>query len=499
MKKFRLFVILLVFILLVSGCRQESSKLNQDKIVIKNLNGVKESTINKYKIDVDLDTESMTYKGKQTLMYTNNTDVDLEEVYFHLYPNAFKTLENAPILFNLGQNTNSLDYREGFIDIKKVSSGNKDLEWNIHSIDTILHVKLNETLKKGELTEIYLEYNVKLPTTKDRFGYHDKGINLGNWYPIVCVYDENGWNLDLYYKVGDPFYSEVSDYDVTITVPKEVVVASSGKILSEKVNKNKKTYKIEGKLIRDFAWAASKDFVVKEKKVEGTIVKVYSINNNSHMIDKTLEIGEQSLLTFNRIFGEYPYGVYSIVNTEFPSGMEYPGIVFISNDYFYKHLTNILEKVIVHETAHQWWYGLVGNNQVKEAWLDESLATYSELIYVNETRGEEEARNYYNENIRLGYEYGAQYRNIGNEVVNKPLDKFSGWDDYSILVYLRGAMFIDRIKNDFGEEALYGILNKYYERHKFHIATTEDFIKVCEEVTKTSFEPLAKEYLNGNK
>ena len=497
MKKFRLFIMILIFTMILSGCSTNSQELSPDTIVTKNLKGIEKSIINKYKIDVDLDTESMTYTGKQTLIYTNSTDIDLEEVYFHLYPNAFKTLEDAPILFG---GKIFYEYSPGYIDIQKVSSFNDDLEWNIHnSIETILHVRLNKTLKKGESTEIYLEYNVGLPTTEDRFGYHEKGINFGNWYPIVCVYDEKGWNLDPYYKLGDPFYSEVSDYDVNITVPKEIIIASSGKILGEKENENRKTYEIEGKLIRDFAWVASKDFVVKEKKVDDTIVKVYSINDNSYMINKTLEIGEESLQIFNKIFGKYPYGVYSIVNTEFPSGMEYPGIVFISNDYFYRHLTNILEKVIVHETAHQWWYGLVGNNQIEEAWLDESLATYSEVIYIKETKGEEEAGNYYNGNIELGYEYGKNYNYMKDEIVNKPLDEFAGWDDYSVLVYLRGAMFLDRIRNDFGEEVLYEILNKYYEKYKFHVATTEDFIRICEEVTKTSFEPLVEEYLNSNK
>ena len=190
----------------------------------------------------------------------------------------------------------------------------------------------------------------------------------------MCIRDRNGWNLDPYYKVGDPFYSEVANYKVSITTPKEIIVAASGKIISEREDGDKKTYKIEGQLIRDFAWAASKDFVVKEKKVEDTIIKVYSINNDSKLINESLKIGENSIKIFNKIFGKYPYGWYSIVNTEFPSGMEYPGIVFISNDYFHKYLIDILEKVIVHETAHQWWYGIVGNNQVDEAWLDEGLA-----------------------------------------------------------------------------------------------------------------------------
>lgn len=491
-------ILILIIALYLIGCRQ-GKPLNADALIVKNLNGINEDKINEYKIEVDLDTENMKYKGKQTITYVNNTNIDLGDIYFHLYPNAFKSLKDAPILFNVGEEIDPLIYKPGYIEVEKVMQKGKDLKWNIEGDkDTILHVKLDKILEKGKSIELYLEYTVKLPTTKDRFGYHDKGINCGNWYPVVCVYDKEGWNLDPYYKVGDPFYSEISNYKVSITTPNDIIVAASGKIISETEKGNKKTYKIDGPLIRDFAWAASKDFVVKEKNVEDTIIKIYSINNDSNLINESLKIGENSIRTFNKVFGKYPYGTYSIVNTEFPSGMEYPGIVFISNDYFHKHLRDSLEKVIVHETAHQWWYGLVGNDQVDEPWLDEGLTTYSEVIYTNEVYGKREAEDYYSRDIKLGYEYGVQY--LGkNEVVNKPLSEFAGWDDYGILVYTRAAMFIDRIKEDFGEEALYKILNKYYEKHKFHIATTEDFIKVCEEVTNTSFEPLVKEYLNGNK
>ncbi|OZV13927.1 agmatine deiminase [Tissierella sp. P1] len=491
-------ILLLITILSLTSCKQ-GKPLNADALIARNINEINESKINEYRINVDLDTESMTYEGKQTVSYVNNTGIDLEDIYFHLYPNAFKSLADAPILFNMEEKMSSLSYESGDMDIEKVIQNGKELEWSIGGDkDTILHIKLDKSLEKGKSTELYLEYKVKLPTTKDRFGYHDKGINFGNWYPILCVYDESGWNLDPYYKVGDPFYSEVSNYKVSITTPKDIIVASSGNIVSENRKGDKKIYEIEGPLIRDFAWAASKDFIIKEKKVEDTIIKVYSITNDSNLINESLKIGENSIKTFNKIFGKYPYGVYTIVNTEFPSGMEYPGIVFISNDYFHKHLISILEKVIVHETAHQWWYGIVGNNQVKEPWLDEGLTTYSEVIYINEVHGKKKAKEYYDQDIKLGYEYAVQY--LGeNEVVNKPLSEFIGWDDYGLLVYTRAAMFVDRIKEDFGEETLYKILNKYYEEYKFKNARTEDFIKICEEVTNTSFNGLVKEYLNGNK
>lgn len=488
----------LTITLFLMGCK-DGKQLNADSLTNKSLNGTNESKLNNYKIEVDLNTDDMSYTGKQNISYVNNTDIDLEEVYFHLYPNAFRTLEDAPVLFNTGENIEALSYIPGNIEIQEVSSKKENLKWNIEGDkDTILHIKLKEPIEKGESIELYLGYKVKLPTTKDRFGYHDKGINLGNWYPIACVYDKNGWNLDPYYKVGDPFYSETSNYQVSITTPKEMIVASSGNIVSEEVKGDRKTYNIEGELLRDFAWVASKEFTVKEKIVDDILIKLYSINDDLDLINRALDMGEKSIKTFNSIFGKYPYGQYSIVITEFPSGMEYPTIVFISDDFSENYLQDTLEKVIVHETAHQWWYGLVGNDQVDEAWLDEGLATYSEVIYINEIYGKKLGKDYYDQNIRLGYEYAVEY--LGeNEVVNKTLSEFIGWDDYGLLVYTRGAMFIDRINEEFGEEVLFKILKSYYEKYKFHIATTEDFIKICEEVTNTSFEPLVKEYLNGNK
>ena len=103
---------------------------------------------------------------------------------------------------------------------------------------------------------------------------------------------------------------------------------------------------------------------MKEKKADETTIKVYTMEKDPDMMDFSLEVGGDSIGIFNRIFGKYPYGVYSIVMTEFPTGMEYPGIVFIGKDYFNAHSKDELEKIIVHETAHQWWYGVVGNDQI---------------------------------------------------------------------------------------------------------------------------------------
>lgn len=476
------------------ACSQQNRDITT--LINKDLNNIDPNKLTQYEIEVDLDDENMLYTGKQWVDYVNRTGKVLGEIYFHLYPNAFKNFDQAPILFSKDKYSKS-NYVGGYIDIEKILINNKPVHFSILEDDeTTLYIKLEEPLLQGQSQRIYLEYKVKLPSSRDRFGYGHRTINFGNWYPIVCVYDENGWNIDPYYQVGDPFYSDLANYKVTIKTHKDMVVASSGNIVSSKLEADRKVYNIEGRMIRDFAWVASKEFKVEDRKIDGTLVKLYYLDRNYDMVNKSLQVGGDSLQIFNRIFGQYPYGVYSIVMTEFPSGMEYPGIVFIGEEYFRNSLTYILEQIIVHETAHQWWYGLVGNNQIREAWLDEGLTTFSEVIYNREKYGKKQGEDYFVQNIKLGYELGQSYL-IGEEnIVNKPLNEFNDWNDYSLLVYSKGAMFINAIEEEFGQEALYKILNNYYERYKYHNVTLDDFIKVCEEVTKRDLQGLVEEWLH---
>ena len=487
--------IILIFALIVSlsGCSGSPTQI--PTLVVEDYNGIDLNEIDHYNIKVDFDPVNRVYSAHQKVTYVNNTGKDLDKVFFHLYPNAYKSTETAPILFD-GQNLSKDKFIPGHMEIEKIKIGKKEIDYRIGGIgDTILKLNLPSILKSREKVEIEIKFNVKLPMNVDRFGFGENVYNFGNWYPIACVYDESGWNLDPYYSLGDPFYSNISSYHITITVPKDIIVAASGNILSEKVKGNKKIYEIEGKLIRDFAWVASPNFLTKESHIGDTIIRVYALEDKPNIADYALEVGKDSIKIFNELFGKYPYGVYSIVMTEFPTGMEYPGIVFISKDYYSPNFKDPLEKVIVHETAHQWWYGVVGNDQIDEAWLDESLATYSEVIYINNKYGEKEGQNYYNYTCKIPYEYGKEY--IVSDAIVKSLADFKGWDDYGLLVYVKGAIFLNNIKEEFGMETLYDILSKYYNKYKFYNGTTEDFIKICEEVTNTSFKDKTNIWLYG--
>lgn len=484
-------ILMLVLIFIVVGC---STAINEySTLVVDDYNGIDINMVDHYEIDVDLDTKNRTYSASQRVTYVNNVEEELEEIYFHLYPNAYQSLETAPVLFD--EDTLSNGYTPGYIEIEHLEVDSSQVDFQIEGEgDTILRIDLQNPLKPGKKVEIDFEYIAKLPVNIDRFGYGKNVFNFGNWYPIACVYDDTGWNLDPYYNIGDPFYSNISNYDVSITTLEDVIVASSGNIIEERTKGDRKTYTIEGKLIRDFAWVASTDFTIEETIVGDTVIKLYAMEDNKDIGEHALEVGRESIEIFNRVFGKYPYGVYSIVMTEFPTGMEYPGIVFINKDYYNEKGKDYLEQVIVHETAHQWWYGVVGNDQIDEAWLDEALATYSEIIYMYNKFGEKEAENYYYYTCELAYEYGKDH--LGpNNIVNKSLDEFKGWEDYGLLVYTKGAMFINEIKEDFGIEVVYDILNQYYATYRFYNGTTEGFLEICEQVTDTSFEERADQWL----
>ena len=491
-KRSTFLITILALSLLLSGCL--ISTKTHPTLITDDYNDLQIDKVNNYKIEVEFNPEKKIYTGKQVITYVNNTGNILDEIFIHLYPNAFKSEDTAPFLYDDLDTKYKAEFQPGFIDVNEVKVDKKRVNYDIQSSgDTILKLKLNSSLKPDKKVKIYLEYEAKLPPAEERFGYGENTFNFGNWYPIVSVYDEEGWNTDPYCNIGDPFYSDINNYEVKIIVPKNMIVASSGNILDEKVKKDKKTYNIEGKLIRDFAWVASENFIVEEKEVEGVRIKNYFLENDSDIKGFVGDVSENSIKLFNRLFGKYPYGYYSVVATDFSGGMEYPGLVFIGKEYYDEFEKDFLEKVIVHETAHQWWYGIVGNDQIEEAWLDESLATYSEIIYSDEIYGEKIGKEEYEE-MKGYYDYIVESYNFEKTVV-KSLEDFNDWNDYGALVYYRGAMFLDEIKKDFGKEILYDILNKYYHKHRFFNAKTEDFIKICEEVTGVSFEKRANKWL----
>ncbi|MFZ5353745.1 MAG: M1 family metallopeptidase [Bacillota bacterium] len=469
----------------ISGANSSDSGNMQPKTSIgaAKLNRVEKSKdINQYSIVADLNTEDKLLTAEQNVKYINNEDIELKELYFHVYTNAFKTEVTAPFLFDDFKNAYPRGFQPGYTEIKSVSdtARGSQLEYSFQGEgSTIMKVKLASPIKPGEAVELNMQYVVHIPPAGERFGWGETNFNMGNWYPIAAVYDKkDGWNLDKYYPIGDPFFSDTADYDVVIKAPREYIVAASGHLIDEKVEGNIKTWKFEANGMRDFAFIANSNFVIAERIVDGTIVKSYYYKEHSRRGKEALRIGAESLKLFNEKFGKYPFPSFSVVETEFPSGMEYPGLIYISDkSYEIESSMNWFTIVIVHETGHQWWYSLVGNDEIDEAWLDEGITSYSEKIYEEMKLGKKDSdRNFRNHEQRVKKE-------AEDIVVAKPLSEFESWDDYGPTVYTKGAVIMNEIRKLVGEEKFFRILQTYFDEYKFKIAYTEDFINVCEKVS----------------
>ena len=198
---------------------------------------------------------------------------------------------------------------------------------------------------------------------RHRFGYTDKSVNLANFYPIACMYRGGSFVADPYYSTGDPFFSDCADYSVTLTVPSKYECAFTGEVKSKTDGENgTATYEVKADNVRDFA--AVLGGYQKMSGVSGETIVNYMYYNDSDP-ERALNTAIEAVKIFGNMFGAYPYKEYTVVQTGFlQGGMEYPCLSMISDAY----TGDAKLDIIVHETAHQWWYAAVGNNEVKHAW-----------------------------------------------------------------------------------------------------------------------------------
>ena len=194
--------------------------------------------VNEYNLDVNIDCDNKSLLVKQKTTYINTTeDVSLKSIYFHIYPKAFcEGVINKPVSSLNEQKAypNGINYGEfQLLDIKD-KNGNKFIPRYLNADKDILVVDLDSELYPSKSVELNFEYNLNLPNINHRYGYGEDTINLGNFFLIACVYDEGeGFFANSYHYNGDPFYSDISNFDAKVTYNKNYFLATTGNVLSE--------------------------------------------------------------------------------------------------------------------------------------------------------------------------------------------------------------------------------------------------------------------------
>jgi len=418
--------------------------------------------LSNYYIDLEYDNNSKSATAVCNIDFCNPTDAMLKEVKLHLYIASFTKNAKNKVVSDLNID-NAFYNGESYasLNISRVKLNNQDVNPSYENEDNdIMVITLNSSLYPSERVNIDIEYSFTLPNCNHRFGYGENTINFGNFYPIVCAYDK-GYLTNSYCSTGDPFNSEMANYYVSICADKNLVLANTGKVINSTTDEDKSYYNIEAKCVRDFAFVLSEKFNVISKKVKDTECLYYYITDEK--AEKSLNCAVDAIKTFSEKFYPYPYQTYSIVEADFCyGGMEYPNLSLISNqvsnhdDYL---------NVIVHETAHQWWYNLIGNDQYNSPWLDESLTEYSSVLFYDLNKG-------YNYNhkdmIDSAHANYVFYQNVYKDVLGnvnadmrRPIDQYDTEPEYTFTIYVKGVLMYDSLYNLVGKDNFYKALKKY--------------------------------------
>jgi transcriptional regulator with XRE-family HTH domain len=423
-----------------------------------------------YTLNVDLDYPAHKLQVSQQIDYTNVTSQTLTDLVLNVYPNHVR---NAFKLSDL-----------------RVDVDGKRMPAELSAVDVRFRVELPRELKPNDRVTLYLTYALNLPQISPGaefsdagFGYSKRSVSLGNWYPVVAPYREDkGWYGLTYFPVGDPYVTESADYHVTITATDGVVVAGTGQ-----ATRSGNVWRYEAANARSFALAASDRYQEATDQSGEVTVHAYTFPGNEAAAAAFLQTANQALELFGELYGPYPYSDYRVAETEFAGGMEFTGLTFLGSSYFDQYdgtSRSGLIALTAHEVAHQWFYGLVGSDQVTEPWLDEALAHYSSYLYYERVLPED-AEWWWTSNV-------DEWAPTGK--IDYLIYEFRDNRGYLDAVYRRGAQFIRDLRQAMGDPAFSAFLLEYQRRYAYQLITSRDFFSLVREFTTADLVPLQEEY-----
>ena len=457
-----------------------------------------------------MDTEQHVLLGRESILLANTSGEVLDELYLHLYPNRFmdelsiyareKGIDAYDRLFPAGPDT-------GYIFIEELTLNGEASSYTID--DTIMRVDLENPLLPGDSIQLRLKFQVKIPHAIARFGYDSGNYYFSWWYPRLAAYDEEGWHpYQAHGTFPDEPYDNFASYRVGITVPHGMVVGATGNLEASVENPDgteRLIYTAEN--VHDFAWVADRRYKVQTASWNGITIRSLYFPEDAAAGKRAVQYAKDALAYFSARYGEYPYKNFTVAETRMIGGaMEYPQLIMVTYElYRLPAFLTCLEEVIAHETSHQWFYGMLMNDQTNEAWLDEGFATFSEISYMEYKYGRDgnmfdpselekipvvgpllleagaaESLPSVREQTLVG-PYIATAR-LGTEApLLTPREEIK--PDRRPLFYQRGALTLFALQYLVGEDTFDEILRTYVARYRFKHVTTDDFIRVVEEVS----------------
>ncbi|MGW1003769.1 M1 family aminopeptidase [Streptomyces sp. NPDC002520] len=396
-----------------------------------------------YTVSLSSDTSGTVWNGHESVSFTNASATALSEVYLRLWDNYHGTCAAMPITVT---------------DVTGGTAGALSADC------TALKVTLPAPLNQGQSATVGFDLGITVPSGADRFG-HDGAFNfIGNALPVLAVRDSAGWHLDPYTNNGESFYSLAADFKVTLDHPSGLLVPATGTSTDTPGSSGRTITTATASQVRDFAWAAGPFSKISGTSPGGVPVNIYSVSGiSSSSAQSMLSTAKTAVDAHAARFGAYPYGELDAVidNNYWFGGMEYPGFV----------LDLVSTTALTHEIGHQWWYGIVGDDEYTNPWLDEAFTDYATDLALGKTG--------------TGCWSTVSWASSAEKITNS----MAYWDAhssrYSTVVYGYGKCALHDLRRVLGDTAMTKLLKDYATAHWYGVSTTAEFKAAAQAATST--------------
>jgi hypothetical protein len=454
-----------------------------------------------YTMEIDMDVQSNRFKGKQKAVLFNNSPDVLTKVFYHLYFNAFQPGSAMDVRSRTIADPDARvrdrisklkDNEIGYQKIFSLKQNGKECKFKVEG--TILEVELAQPIPPKSQATFDMEFEAQVPIQIRRTGRDNaEGVrySMAQWYPKIANYDYQGWHAHPY--IGREFYGIFGDFDVKISIDSSYMVGGTGYLQNateigkgydtkgkpvKRPNSPKLTWHFKAPNVHDFMWAADPDFVHTIRK-EADLPELHFFYKKERQVEeKWKELPDYMVKSFrimNQKFGKYPYEQFSFIQGG-DGGMEYPMATLILG----RHKTmEGLVGVAVHESIHNWYYGVLASNESLYPWMDEGFTTFAEDVVMAEIMG----INKENPHIESYRNYFALVKANQQEPLSTHADHYRTNRTYSISSYSVGSVFLNQLSYIIGKEAFEKGMLEYFNTWKFKHPNPNDFIRVMEKVS----------------
>ena len=418
-------------------------------------------------------------RGTEEVRYTNNETVALNEVQLRLFPNI---LGGEMTVTNVNVDGKSVNPKYGFEN-------------------SLLIVPFAEPLEPNQSVILSMDFAVTVPQSVElNYGvlaYFDDVLALAHAYPMICVYDDEGWNAEIPPQSGDVTYADESFYVVKITAPKDLTLVTTGQTIASDEAAQVQTLTIVSGPARDFYLAASPNYAEISQTFGEVTIHSYAPDESKKGAQMALDVASRAIKDYGARYAPFPYTEYDIVSTPtLALGIEYPGMVAIASriydvdsDYRGTPVRIYMESTVAHETGHQWFYSLVGDDQLDDPWMDESLTQFATLQYYTDEYGESGASGF---EASLDGRWGSvNYKKIP---IGLPVADYSD-QEYGAIVYGRGPLFFVALREEMGVEAFDSFMKDYTETLSWKISTPETLQSLAEKHCACDLQKIFDEWV----